>query len=139
VTETPLEGGWVTEGVVRVGDTVRRPRGANAERVERLLEQLEAAGFEAAPRFLGSDDTGRTILSFIEGDVRPKTRCFRGRWRSGRPLRWSTPLALPFWSCARTPSVATSSAASARGFLKYEEEPSVIICSTRAIGLKVVL
>jgi hypothetical protein len=69
VTETPLEGGWVTEGVVRVRDTVRRPRGANAARVERLLEQLEAAGFDAAPRFLGIDDQGRTILSFIEGDV----------------------------------------------------------------------
>jgi hypothetical protein len=38
---------------VRVGDTVRRPAGANAERVELLLRHLEAAGFDAAPRFRG--------------------------------------------------------------------------------------
>ncbi len=67
--ETPLSGGWVTAGVVRVGETVRRPGGANAARVRLLLEHLENVGFDAAPCYLGLDDQGRMVLSFIEGDV----------------------------------------------------------------------
>jgi Ser/Thr protein kinase RdoA (MazF antagonist) len=69
MNEIPLTGGRVTEGVVRVGETVRRPRKANAELVRALLLQLDSAGFEAAPRYLGRDDQGREILSFLEGDV----------------------------------------------------------------------
>ncbi|MFG1755530.1 hypothetical protein [Streptosporangium sandarakinum] len=49
--EIPLVGGDVTEGVVRVGDTVRRPVGPNAPLVHALLRHLE----EGAPRFLGID------------------------------------------------------------------------------------
>src|SRR5262245_65325758 len=56
-----------TPGVVRVGDTVRRPMGANAEYVHALLVHLEQSGFEGAPRYLGVDRKGREILSFIEG------------------------------------------------------------------------
>jgi len=67
--ENPLTGGWVTTGVVRVGDTVRRPPTKNAPLAQRLLEHLEEVGFEAAPRFLGIDEQGREILTFIEGDV----------------------------------------------------------------------
>jgi hypothetical protein len=67
--ERPLYGGWVTTGVVRVGETVRRPRGRNAVFVERLLRRLEEAGFDAAPRFLGIDGAGRQMLTFVAGDV----------------------------------------------------------------------
>jgi hypothetical protein len=67
--ETPLAGGWVTSGVRRVGDTVRRPQGPNAPFVHRLLDHLEENAFVAAPRFLGIDDQGREILSFIAGEV----------------------------------------------------------------------
>lgn len=67
--EVPLTGGWVTGGVVRVGETVRRRPGPNAAFVHRLLAHLENAGFDAAPRFLGLDETGREVLTFIEGDV----------------------------------------------------------------------
>ena len=35
--EVPLLGGMSTPGVVRVGDTVRRPMGANSEYVHGLL------------------------------------------------------------------------------------------------------
>ncbi len=35
--------------------------------VHELLLRLEAEGFTAAPRFLGLDDQGREILSYIEG------------------------------------------------------------------------
>lgn len=67
--EIPLHGGWVTSGVVRVGETVRRPQAANARFVHELLEELERVGFDESPRFLGIDDKGPEILSFIDGDV----------------------------------------------------------------------
>lgn len=52
--EVPLEGGRVNVGgVVRVGDTVRRPLRENSPFVHELLLQLERAGFDGAPRFLG--------------------------------------------------------------------------------------
>ncbi len=67
--EVALAGGYGTAGVARVGDTVRRPLGANATFVHTLLRQLEAAGFGGAPRLLGVDERGREILSFVEGEV----------------------------------------------------------------------
>ncbi|WP_433500222.1 phosphotransferase [Sphaerimonospora sp. CA-214678] len=67
--EIPLHGGDVTEGVVRVGDTVRRPMRASSPSVHALLRHLEAAGFDGAPRVLGIDDLGREILTFVEGRV----------------------------------------------------------------------
>ncbi|GAB3566369.1 phosphotransferase [Arthrobacter alkaliphilus] len=65
----PLLGGDVTEGLVRVGDTVRRPVSDTSERVRRLLDFLHSAGFEGAPRFLGIDGSGRDTLSFVPGDT----------------------------------------------------------------------
>lgn len=67
--EVPLLGGDVTEGLVRVGPSVRRPRGARAELIEQLLTYLEQVGFGGAPRFLGIDSRGRQSLSFVEGEV----------------------------------------------------------------------
>ncbi|HEX5292664.1 MAG TPA: hypothetical protein VFX25_27660 [Streptosporangiaceae bacterium] len=67
--EVPLLGGDVTEGVVRVGDTVRRPLNPNSALIHALLRHLEAAGFRGAPRFLGIDAAGRAVLSYIEGEV----------------------------------------------------------------------
>jgi hypothetical protein len=67
--EIPLEGGDVTEGLVRIGDTVRRPRGQGAALVESLLTYLERQGFAGAPRFLGIDDSGRQVLSYVAGEV----------------------------------------------------------------------
>jgi Ser/Thr protein kinase RdoA (MazF antagonist) len=65
--EHPLDGGNITTGVVRVGDTVRRPLGPWSPVVHRLLVHLEEVGFAYAPRFLGIDDRGREILTFHEG------------------------------------------------------------------------
>ncbi|MDP9903914.1 hypothetical protein [Arthrobacter bambusae] len=65
----PLLGGDVTEGLVRVGDTVRRPVSDASPRVRRLLDFLQSAGFQGAPRFLGIDDSGRDTLSFVPGDT----------------------------------------------------------------------
>lgn len=67
--EIPLLGGDVTEGVVRVGDTVRRPTVPNADLIHALLLHLERVGFDGAPRFLGIDATGRAVLTFIAGEV----------------------------------------------------------------------
>ncbi|WP_192809772.1 phosphotransferase [Actinomadura rudentiformis] len=67
--EVPLSGGDVTEGVVRVGDTVRRPVGPHSPAVHGLLRHLERVGFEGAPRLLGMDEQGREILSWVQGDA----------------------------------------------------------------------
>ena len=65
--EIPLTGGWVTQGVVRIGETVRRPVGPNAEFVHRLLDDLARVGFAGAPRFLGIDDSGRAWKHLTHG------------------------------------------------------------------------
>jgi aminoglycoside phosphotransferase (APT) family kinase protein len=72
--EIPLAGGDVTEGVVRVGDTVRRPVGPHSPLVHALLTHLESVGFEGAPRFLGIDGSGREVLSYVEGEVAGRPR-----------------------------------------------------------------
>jgi hypothetical protein len=74
------EAGWTDEVVlvggmdprfapIRVGDTVRRVAGSSAPAVRALLVHLEAVGFDGAPRFLGIDEAGRDVLSWIDGDV----------------------------------------------------------------------
>jgi hypothetical protein len=72
--EIPLTGGDVTEGVVRVGDTVRRPVGPHSPLVHALLTHLESVGFEGAPRFLGIDGSGREVLTYIDGEVAGRPR-----------------------------------------------------------------
>lgn len=52
--------------VVRVGDTIRRP--PEPDHVVQLLRWFEHVGFDGAPRFLGYDDEGREMLSFVEGE-----------------------------------------------------------------------
>lgn len=74
--EVPLTGGRLTDGVVRVGSTVRRPMGAHSPFVHRLLDHLEAVGFDGAPRLLGVDERGREILTFLEGWVPPNLDLF---------------------------------------------------------------
>jgi len=74
-----LPGGRVTPGVVRVGDTVRRPIRGHSDYSHALLRLLEARGFDGAPRFLGIDDQDREILSFLPGEVPPDLRLFSDR------------------------------------------------------------
>ncbi len=69
LAEVPLLGGDVTEGVVRVGDTVRRPHQPWSDAVAGYLGHLAAVGFDGAPRWHGVDAQGRDILDFIAGDV----------------------------------------------------------------------
>lgn len=65
--EEILRGGTLTGGIVRIGDTVRRPANGDRSFQHRLLRELERVGFAAAPRFLGADDQRRDMLEFIAG------------------------------------------------------------------------
>ena len=68
MTEEVLHGGLTNAGrVTRVADTVRRPPSSAATWA--LLEHLERVGFDGAPRFLGVDDQGREILSYLPGEA----------------------------------------------------------------------
>lgn len=77
-SEQPLAGGWMTRGLVRIGGTIRRPLHDRSAYVQAVLLHLEAVGFEGAPRFLGVDDEGREILTYIEGDVLDGSPALRG-------------------------------------------------------------
>ena len=74
VEEIPLLGGDVTVGVVRVGDTVRRPLGPHSPLVHALLRHLAQVGFDGAPRLLGVDERGREVLTYVEGEVAGRPR-----------------------------------------------------------------
>lgn len=63
-----LPAGDVTDGVVRVGGTVRRPHQPQSYAVAGYLDWLEDAGFEGSPRFLGRDGAGRDVLTFVPGE-----------------------------------------------------------------------
>jgi hypothetical protein len=68
--EVVLHGGTTNAGLVtRVDDTVRRPLRPTSAATRALLEHLELVGFQGAPRYLGIDDRGREVLSFIPGQA----------------------------------------------------------------------
>jgi hypothetical protein len=67
--EHPLVGEGVTRGIVRVGDTVRRPVRPFTATVHAYLAHLRRAGFTAAPEPLGFDEHGREILAYVPGAV----------------------------------------------------------------------
>jgi hypothetical protein len=67
--EIELPRGDVTEGVVRVGATVRRPHQPQRDTVAAYLDHLAASGFEGSPRYLGRDSRGRDVLTYLPGDV----------------------------------------------------------------------
>jgi hypothetical protein len=68
--EVLLNGGLTNAGrVSRVGNTVRRPQRPTSAATWALFEHLERVGFDGAPRFLGIDDSGREMLSFIPGEA----------------------------------------------------------------------
>jgi hypothetical protein len=66
--EEILTGGNVSN-VYRSGETVRRELKSDSPKTHKLLKHLENKGFSYAPKFLGIDDKGREILSFIEGEA----------------------------------------------------------------------
>lgn len=66
--EQPLAGGFVSD-VVLVGETVRKSPPRDRVFVRRLLRHFEQHHWTGAPRFLGTDQRGREMLSFIHGEV----------------------------------------------------------------------
>lgn len=66
--EEILAGGNVSN-VYRSGDTVRREMKPDSAKIHKLLKHLENKGFRYAPKFLGIDEKGREILTFIEGEA----------------------------------------------------------------------
>lgn len=67
--EIILSGGRSTEGVVRVGNTVRRPHKTESEFSNLFLSFLHENGFKYSQRYLGQDECGRDIFEYIEGYV----------------------------------------------------------------------
>jgi hypothetical protein len=85
--EIALTGGRATPGVVRVGDTVRRPLGAHSAFVHDVLGHLERQSVTDVPRFLGIDEQGRETLSFVPGTVPPELGGFEAaQWIAGARL-----------------------------------------------------
>ena len=63
-----LTGGTTTRGrVVRIGDTVRRPWRTTSPATIALLQHLADVGFPGASRFVGVDEQGREVLSYVAG------------------------------------------------------------------------
>ena len=89
MTEEPLGGGNNARQVVRVGGTVHRARDAGSGFAARVLAYLESAGYPHAPRYLGVDDCGRDILSYIPGQTtdHPSQRAEGAYTRGGAMLR----------------------------------------------------
>ncbi|WP_410790753.1 phosphotransferase [Kribbella sp. C-35] len=67
----------MTPGVVRVADTVRRPGSEYSAFTANLLQLLDERGFNGVPKYLGQDETGRDVLTYLEG------------WVPSRYQRWS--------------------------------------------------
>jgi hypothetical protein len=57
-----LTGDGVIQGIVRIGDTVRRPLRPFSLTVQAYLAHLRDAGFTAAPLPFGVDEQGREML-----------------------------------------------------------------------------
>lgn len=68
VFEEPLAGGNASEGVVRVGDTVRKPSTASTWAVLEYMQALLDAGIDV-PRPLGIDERGRQATEFVPGTI----------------------------------------------------------------------
>ncbi|MFE6796371.1 phosphotransferase enzyme family protein [Paenibacillus chitinolyticus] len=66
--EELLAGGNVSK-VYRSGNTVRRELKPNSQNIHALLNHLDNKGYDYAPKYLDTDEKGREILSFIEGEA----------------------------------------------------------------------
>jgi hypothetical protein len=91
---SPLRGSGLRDrGVVRIGDTVRRPAGHWLASVHDLLRHLRRSGLEIVPEPLGVDEAGREVLRFVPGRdqgwpflpeiLTPEGACELGRLATG--------------------------------------------------------
>jgi hypothetical protein len=101
--EILLTGGGRTV-VRRRGDVVIRDAGPWSPAVLALLRHLEAEGFSAAPRVVGSgfDASGRETLTFIEGEfTQPGRPVALIDWETAGPVDPLTELAQVCWLNAK--------------------------------------
>lgn len=68
VVEEALSGGNASAGVVRVGDTMRKPWLPTTPRTADFTHELRRRGIEV-PELRGRDDRGRQVLDFVPGDL----------------------------------------------------------------------
>ena len=66
--EIPFDKGESDKHVVKVGKTVRKDTGSNSDRVHSVLKFLTSKGFTLTPIFLGVDEKGREIITYIAGE-----------------------------------------------------------------------
>lgn len=87
--DVPLVGGNTTVGVVRVGGTVRRPRGSRSEFAAAVVTWLNAHDFPYVARYFGIDARRRDTFEYIEGTTteHPVQRDERSYAAMGRILR----------------------------------------------------
>lgn len=67
--EIKLTGGRSTDQVVRIGNQVHRTMSSNSTLIHDLLIHLEKFNFPYSPKFLGVDQKGREILSYLPGKI----------------------------------------------------------------------
>jgi hypothetical protein len=75
-----------------------RPTGPWTPTVHALLRHLDDVGFDGAPKVIGTDESGREILTFIDGDVLGAGP----GWRPENPTPW------PLWARTDECLVATA-------------------------------
>ncbi len=68
--------GGTMNRVVKAGDTVRR-QNKGGPMLHTYLRYLEEAGMDGVPRFLGLDEQGREILSYLPGKTQEKDNLLR--------------------------------------------------------------
>jgi len=67
--EIILGGGRTTTGVVRIGNTVRKPVKKNSEYARQVLQFLERKHFKHSQRYRGKDEENREIFAYVEGFI----------------------------------------------------------------------
>jgi Phosphotransferase enzyme family len=118
----------MTRGLVRIGSTVRRPLHDRSAYVQAVLQHLEAVGFDGAPRFLGVDEQGREILTYIEGDVLDGTPALISDGR----LRTAARLIREFHSATAGTALADGGEVVCHGDLGHH---NTVFRGERAVGL----
>jgi thiamine kinase-like enzyme len=68
LVEEKLEGGNISS-VAKIGKTVRRNQNKYSNSIHELLKYLEKSNYHFSPRYLGTDEKNREILTYIEGEV----------------------------------------------------------------------
>ena len=67
--EIPLKGGRSTNGIVRVGDTLRRPHKQESEFANSVLKYLEKQGYPYSQRYLVLTNAGGILSHSLKENM----------------------------------------------------------------------